>query len=290
MVLTSMRYSEVRPNDYLAPFIECFWMLEGAPGALTEAAPERILPDGCAEIILNFAAPFRAIDQNGLSKIQPSQFLVGQMTRPIFIVPTGEARLIGIRFHPGGTFPFIDIPLGEAIDSVIELGAISSGLARELLTATDRESALRDQIAALQAVLVNRLGKSKKESRLLGLAASIVQSAGLVSVDELASQAAMSSRQLRRRFLQEVGIGPKLLCRLLRFQRVFAAVDREDHEWAGVAFECGYYDQAHLIKDFRQFANQTPAALRDNSSNLTEAFLRKNRASVFSNTYSSRIS
>ena len=285
-----MHYSEVRPNDYLAPFIECFWMLEGAHAALTDAVPEKILPDGCAEIILNFAARFRAIDQNGLSEIQPSQFLVGQMTKPIFIVPTGDVRLIGIRFQPGGTFPFIDMPMGDAIDSVNELGAISSRLARELLTATDRESSMDVKIAALQSALANRLGKSKKEPRLLGLAASIVQSAGLVSVDELAAQAAMSSRQLRRRFLQEVGIGPKLLCRLLRFQRVFAAVDREDKEWAGVAFECGYYDQAHLIKDFRQFANQTPATLLDNSSNLTEAFLRKNRASVFSNTYSNRIS
>jgi AraC-like DNA-binding protein len=285
-----MRYSEVRPNDYLAPFIECFWILEAEHAALTHAVPEKILPDGCAEIILNFAAPFRAIDQNGLSEIQPSHFLVGQMTRPIFIMPTGEVRLIGIRFQPGGTFPFIDVPLGDVIDSVNELGAISSVLARELLTATDRESALCDKIAALQAVLLNRLRESKKDSRLLGVAASIVRSAGLVSVDDLAAQAAMSSRQLRRRFLQEVGIGPKLLCRLLRFQRVFAAMDREDNEWTGVALECGYYDQAHLIRDFRQFANQTPATLLDNSSNLTEAFLRKNRASFFSNTYPNRIS
>ena len=140
MVLTgSMRYSEVRPNDYLAPFIECFWTLEGEHAALTHAVPEKILPDGCAEIILNFAAPFSAIDQNGLSEIQPSHFLVGQMTRPIFIMPTGEVRLIGIRFQPGGTFPFIDVPMGDVIDSVNELGAISSVLARDLLIATERE-------------------------------------------------------------------------------------------------------------------------------------------------------
>ena len=81
----------------------------------------------------------------------------------------------------------------------------------------------------------------------------------------------------------EVGVGPKLLCRLLRFQQVFRAVDQNVAEWAGIAFECGYYDQAHLINDFRQFAQQTPAVLLANSSVLTEAFTRKNRVSDFSN-------
>jgi transcriptional regulator GlxA family with amidase domain len=102
-------------------------------------------------------------------------------------------------------------------------------------------------------------------------------------VDTLASEAGISTRQLRRRFLMEVGVGPKLLCRLLRFQQVFRAVDQNVAEWAGIAFECGYYDQAHLINDFRQFAQQTPAVLLANSSGLTEAFTRKNRVSDFSN-------
>jgi AraC-like DNA-binding protein len=284
-----MRYTEVRPNDYLAPFIECFWILEGAH-AVGHAAPERILPDGCVEIILNFAAPFSAIDQNGKSEIQPRHFLVGQMTRPMLIAPSGEVQLIGIRFHPGGTFPFIDTPIYDTVDSVIELGTLSCRLERELLTAANDGSEMPDRIGALQIVLSNRLRASKREPRLLALTAKIVQTAGLVSLDELAAQASMSPRQLRRRFLDEVGIGPKLLCRLLRFQLVFAAANKEENDWASVAFDCGYYDQSHLIRDFRQFANETPAALLDHSSQFTEAFLRKSRASVFSNTNSQRIS
>jgi AraC-like DNA-binding protein len=66
------------------------------------------------------------------------------------------------------------------------------------------------------------------------------------------------------------------------FSAVFRAVDQNVAEWAGIAFECGYYDQAHLINDFRQFAQQTPSLLA-NSSGLTEAFTRKNRVSDFSN-------
>ncbi len=283
-----MRYREVQPNRHLARFIECFWFLEGDAPA-SNSQPERILPDGCVEIILNFAAPFSAIDQAGQRTIQPQHFLVGQMTQPIFIAPTGAVHLIGIRFHPGGTVPFIDLPMHETINRVIELGAISGTFENELLNAIDSSGEIVEAISSLETVLTNRLGQSKNKSRLLQLAATVVNAAGQISIDDLAEQAAMSSRQLRRAFLQEIGIGPKLLCRLLRFQQVFAAFDRDDQEWASVAVACGYYDQAHLIRDFRQFANETPASLLEKSSELTEAFLRKNRPSVFSNTYCSRI-
>jgi AraC-like DNA-binding protein len=282
-----MRYSQVQPNHHLARSIECFWILAGDASEI-DSSPERILPDGCVEIILNLATPFSSIDQDGRRTIQPQYFLVGQMTRPMFIAPNGPVHLIGIRFHPGGTVPFIDLPMHDTINCVIELGAISSDFESELLMSIDGGGDAED-IAALELALTKRLYQSKKESRLLELSANVVKASGRVSLDDLARQASMSSRQLRRTFLQDVGIGPKLLCRLLRFQEVFAAINREDQEWASAAIDCGYYDQAHLIRDFRQFANETPTSLLENSGSLTEAFLRKNRVSVFSNTYTSRI-
>jgi transcriptional regulator GlxA family with amidase domain len=119
---------------------------------------------------------------------------------------------------------------------------------------------------------------------MMGLAADIVKVAGQVSVSALADSAGVSNRQLERRFIHDVGIGPKLLCRILRFQEIFRAVDRADPRWAVVAADCGYYDQAHLIRDFQQFARQTPSVLFSQANVLTESFTRKQRLSDFSNT------
>ena len=116
------------------------------------------------------------------------------------------------------------------------------------------------------------------------LSARIVNTGGRVSVDQLANDAGISSRQLERRFLREIGLGPKLLGRIIRFQQVFRAVEQCDAAWAAVAIECGYYDQAHLIRDFHQFARQTPAILFGRQSALTESFTRKARTSDFYNT------
>jgi AraC-like DNA-binding protein len=278
-----MRYQEIQPVRSLAPFIECFWTLEGEPDP-AESCPERILPDGCVEVILSFAAQFTEIGELAEERLQPSYFLVGQMTRPVIIKPTGAVSLIGIRFHPGGTFPFVRVPMHETTDQIIELGAIAVDLQRELVAVSEAEKSLRLKVVAIERWLAKHLRDCRYDSRLVELTAKMVRAAGKVSVDALAREAGISARQLRRRFLMEVGLGPKLLCRVLRFQQVFKAVDQSNAEWAGVAFECGYYDQAHLIGDFRRFAHQTPSVLLANSGWLTEAFSRKHRASDFSNT------
>lgn len=277
-----MRYREFYPQAPLNRFVECFWTLE-AESSSPSNPPERILPDGCTELILNFGERFS--QHEGVSQsLQPKHFLVGQMTGPILISPTGLVELVGIRFHPGGTLPFFRVPMQELTDKVTELGSLSSSVEKELLDRTTDLLAMEQRVEAIESVLTGYVIRCKHDSWLVALSARVVKSGGLVSIDQLASDAGISGRQLERRFLREVGIGPKLLSRILRFQQVFRAVERCDGAWAPVAVECGYYDQAHLIRDFNQFAQQTPAVLFAEQTALAEAFTRKLRTSDFSNT------
>ena len=277
-----MRYSETHPLPPLNRVVECFWALE-SDGEICEAPPERILPDGCVEVILNFGAPFsQHVDH--LVTVQPRNFIVGQMTSPIFISPTGPVQLIGIRFHPGGTTPFFRLPIHELTNQVVELGSFARTLEIKLVSEAAHLSNLNDKVTALQSVLLRILENSKSDFGLLRVAAKVVDSSGMIPIDHLAAEAGLSSRQLERRFLSEVGVGPKLLSRILRFQEVFRAVDANKTAWPTIAIDCGYYDQAHLIKDFRQFAHETPAALFAEQNAFTESFTRKRRMSGFSNT------
>ena len=147
-----------------------------------------------------------------------------------------------------------------------------------------------ERIAAIETLLISYVLRIKTEPSAILLARKIVDRGGIVSVDQLANETGISARQLERRFLIEVGIGPKLLSRIVRFQQVFRAVEKCDGAWAPIAVECGYYDQAHLIRDFNQFAQQTPAVLFAEQSELTHAFTRKDRTSDFSNTAIERFS
>ncbi|HEV7681011.1 MAG TPA: DUF6597 domain-containing transcriptional factor [Pyrinomonadaceae bacterium] len=271
-----MHYREIQPIPSLAAFVECFWTLESDAGA-EPAQPERLLPDGCVELILNFGERFREHKDDGRQEQQPQHLLVGQMTQPVLIAPTGSVQLLGIRFHPGGTFPFFRIPMRELTNQVVDLEALAHEFQRDLLRAVEAVPTFPLRVAAVERLLRERASRCQQHSRVMDLATRIVQSGGQISIDQLAVAAGVSSRQLERKFLLEVGIGPKLLCRILRFQQIFRAVERNDEGWAAIAADCGYYDQAHLIRDFREFTRQTPAALFEHSSALTEAFTRKHR-------------
>lgn len=277
-----MRYSEYHPQPPLSQFVECFWTLESKQASVP-TPPERILPDGCVELILNFGDPFTQ-HQDGSRFDQPRNFVVGQMTGPILISPTGAVELIGIRFHPGGTLPFFKVPLHEITDRVVKLSDLAQTFEKELLESAADESCLAKRLNAIEAVLLKTVEHSSHNSFVQQLAAEIVDSGGLTSIDLLAHHAGISTRQLERRFLNEVGLSPKLLSRILRFQQVFRAIEYCKGEWAPIALECGYYDQAHLIRDFNQFAQQTPAILLAEQTKLAEAFTRKSRMSHFSNT------
>lgn len=275
-----MRYREIRPRPPVSHFVECFWSLESDP-SIEPGLPERILPDGCAELILNFGTRFREHKEDGAQVLQPYHFLVGQMTRPMLIAPTGDVQLIGIRFHPGGTFPFFRHAMHELTNQVVPLGQLGGSLERELVASAIDEPLLSGKIAAVERWLGQRIQNCKHDSWLLALTAKIVRLGGLVSVDELACSAGVSGRQLERRFLKDVGLGPKQLCRILRFQQVLRIVEQNHAGWSAVAVDCGYYDQAHLIRDFREFAHETPAVLLAQPDSLTEAFSRKNRNVAF---------
>lgn len=287
-----MRYREFRPSEQLSPDVECFWLLEGyEPSA--SARPERLMPDGCIELIVNLGDRFRERLDDGSEVVQPLRFVAGQMTRPVYVTPMGSVRLFGVRFTPGGTVPLFDGPPAELTNRIVALDAVAWRLERELAERLDPTHAPDQLVNAAEIVLAEQLGRYKdRRGPIRAAVQRMMLLSGRVSIDRIADDLGISGRQLERRFVIEVGLGPKLLCRILRFQTVFQAVEHGDSRWADVAAGCGYYDQSHLIRDFRQFGGDTPASLLADLTQFGEFFTRKNRTSLSSNTrnaHSSRL-
>lgn len=244
------------------------------------------------ELVLNCAAPFRRYHSRGVFERQPLRMLVGQMDRHILIAPSGRVDLIGIRFHPAGARAFLPLPMDEFAGHTVPLADAAPALDADLAQALDAPASAR--IARIEALLARRLKHAAPDTGAVDAAVhTLLAGDGCLSVDALASAAGLSPRQLERRFLHAVGLGPKRLARILRFQRVFRAVAAEPAQdiaasdrpnWAAVAVDCGYYDQAHLIRDFHAFAGEAPAALFDAQAALTHHFTRRRRASQMSNT------
>jgi AraC-like DNA-binding protein len=175
-----------------------------------------------------------------------------------FVIDTDEQeRVAGIQFQPGGAAPFFRLPASEAEGISIDLEDLwqrgSRGLRERLLEARGVDAIF----ATLERGLMERLVRPLELHPAVSYALSRFQQGG--RVDAVVERIGLSSRRFVELFRREVGLTPKVFFRVRRFQRVLQTVHRtRDIDWASVALDCGYYDQAHFIHDFRSFSGLTP--------------------------------
>jgi AraC-like DNA-binding protein len=268
-----MRYLEFPPTAALSRYIKCFWFLEseGSTGQPTE----RILPDGCTEIVFNLADPFAQHNADGSIRKQPLALLVGQMRRHLLIQPTGRVEILGIRFWPAGAYPFLAFPQDQIAERVLDFGDVSRGIVRDIHSRLSDSSAASERVRLVQELLLGQLKKSAPVDGLVDRAVELItRTAGSVPVLDLADKLGISLRGLDRQFNTRVGFPPKSLCRIVRFQRALQMFSRKSStpDWARVALECGYYDQPHFIREFKSFAGKEPSSYFRETNVMSDYF------------------
>jgi transcriptional regulator GlxA family with amidase domain len=150
---------------------------------------------------------------------------------------------------------FVRVPGSQTTDRLLPLDDVWGAQGRQFGERIADAKSAGQCIALLETQLVDE----SEPSIVQKMSAYIVGRSGQVRVDDLAFDAAMSARQLRRLFLEQLGLSPKHFCRVIRFRHSLPklrATERGD--WTQVALECGYYDQAHFINEFREFSGYTP--------------------------------
>jgi AraC-like DNA-binding protein len=274
-----MQYREQRLPPPLDALVECVWFLTSARRDVDAAPEQRILPDGCVELVCHFGDRFLAISRAGLRSPQPACFLVGLLTSPFVVQPAGGADTMGVRFRPGCAYLFFPCPLAALTDSTVSLEDLWGAAARDLwqqLAATPDEAA---RVGLIVCALLERLARVERDRVTASAVGDLVRSAGRASVRALAGRAGVTTRHLQRRFAERVGASPKVLARILRFQNTLrqraSAPGRTD--WVRVAIECGYADQSHLIHDYAAFAGETPASLLAAEGELSSYFTAPQR-------------
>jgi len=265
-----MNYREYAPSPRLRPFVDRLWTLEGASDA---GAIEPILPDGHVEIIVHAGDPFVEIGADGVPRRQSPLLLAGQLTRATRIGPAGVTRVVGARLRPNGVHALLRIPQWEITDRVIDVSTAHRGLGR-LLRDDVSGRAREDLVHALDRALLRIAPPSPIATPAAVAVHAAVARRGLIDVRGLAQASGLGDRQIQRAFRDEVGITPKRLLRILRFQEVLRRVRTPDpgRKWADVATACGFYDQAHFVNDFRSFAGCTPGDWAIDDASLTAVF------------------
>jgi AraC-like DNA-binding protein len=263
-----MIYVEKPPPAALAPWVECFWSVTDT-GARARREPDRIVPDGCPELIVHLADPF-ARKVGGRWVRQPRVFLAGTLTRPWMVRAGPRVRTVSIRFRPGGAAAILGFSMDGTADREVPFSTTKGG--RALLATLSAARTTERRFAAL-ASWVGQRAPSPRAGQTAPAVDAIRRSRGQVRVDELARSLGWSPRRMQRAFAAELGIAPKTYTRIVRLNAVLATLGEDDRAAAvDLALEAGYFDQAHLLRDFRELAGRTPRAGREADGRLARHF------------------
>lgn len=253
-----MIYEIYQPRSPLLQFVEFFWMREGNNLSVVQT---RLLPMGTMELVINLHEDrIPLFDRQ--SRIQRGSTngirLCGAHSENFVIHDTRKTSMMGVHFRPGGGSGFFGLPAGELHNEIVSLDELWKARAAELRDRLVQETIPKKRFWLMEQFLMQML-RSPDYHPAVGFALQQFQQSANLTIRAITEQTGFSSRYFNQLFRDQVGVTPKLFCRIQRFQKVLEMLPvKAPVNWMDVAFTCGYFDQAHFIHDFRAFADCTP--------------------------------
>ncbi len=230
----SPSYSEQAPPPALAAHVQCVWHFQAGH----DLTPQRIPPDGRAELILHRGVPYEEW-RDGAWHAQPRLLFAGQLTRPLLLRAPGRVEVLGICFKPAGAWAFLGETLAAATD-------------RRL--AMDRHVFVRDDDAVFAYVERHLASHPDLRDEAVERAVDAILGDEDANLDALCATSGLTPRNLQRRFSTVVGVSPRMLKSLVRFRRVFDALQGTTlSTWSAAAQAAGYFDHPQMARDFQRF-------------------------------------
>jgi AraC-like DNA-binding protein len=261
-----MPHKLVKPGPPLSRFVELIWYYESAPQPHRK---ERLMPDGCVSLVINLAEnQTRLYDPDDLRKMQTFNgvSVSGPRTKSFAIDTDEQTCVLGVSFRPAGASPFLRLPSDELHNQHVGLDDLWGRLAFELRERVLSAPTATEKLRIVELALLERAAGMFEPQPVVEYAVTNFLAQPATSrIAQVADKTGFSARRFIELFKQHVGISPKLFCRVRRFQSVLEKITiGKPVRWSDVAADCGYYDQAHFIHDFRNFSGINPSKyLRD---------------------------
>ncbi|HEY9256706.1 helix-turn-helix transcriptional regulator [Chitinophaga sp.] len=261
-----MRYETIPPPPHLAHIIRFFWVMEGEVGYT-----HHNMADACVEMLFHYRGCFDEIDNLGERSRSFTAGLHGATHVLRHYTIDAGFSIFGVYFYPQAIPLLFSLPASELTNDTAELRYLlkSAGtqLEEEIMEAGNDQERCRiicrfteQRLAAHYTI----------ELPVFAAIRHIIHHKPAGSISELARQYYLSERQFERQFKQYAGLSPKLFSRIIRFQAATSFYKRDVMSLAGIALECGYYDQSHFINDFKAFSGLHPKQFFSGHSGATD--------------------
>ncbi|MDD4002015.1 MAG: helix-turn-helix transcriptional regulator [Bacteroidales bacterium] len=259
----------IKPCSLLEPFIKYYWILDYESRVVE---PIRVIPYGCVQFTFYLGERINSLGSNNDSSYKDQAVVTGQISSFFDVVPQGKIRLITIVFKPFGAKPFFDFPIFEIQNNIIPIKDINN---KEWLDLENRLGDCVDNKSIVSCLENNLLKKLEKNTlfnsyssinneRIMLAINRIDDSKGTINIKDLSSLACLSDKQFNRIFADYVGMNPKNFLRIIRYQSFLLKLQNSNIkatkavDFLDLVYDCGYYDQSHLINNFKEFTGYTP--------------------------------
>ncbi|RYU92829.1 helix-turn-helix domain-containing protein [Emticicia agri] len=253
----------------LQPYVKAICSME-SDSTNPSISPIRVLPDACVELFVNFSKCQDSLSTvTGKKVFDSSQsFVISRMRNFMDVQMKNKTGFISVCFYPSTSYLFFQLPMNEVADSLTDLHHLWQADAIEMEELITDASTNEHKVALIQQYLLRQLNKHKFDKTIAYCVQQIEQTDKLFSVAELAEKVGLSQRQLSRKFNYCMGLSTKEFIHINRFVnslmclKKYPAISLTD-----IAYESGYYDQAHFIHDYKTYAGLTPGEVI-NAGNL----------------------
>ena len=245
MSTTKKGYEEYEPPPILQSYLDCYWSYcTESPSLFLNTKP--IIPDGCIDIIFDLSRPATI-----------KSFVVGAMTKPI---TNNKTNLWGVRFKPGMAYPFIKRPMQKLTDLMIDyyefVGQESKCLSDQLVD----QNTIKNKISILNKMFTQKLSTlDAVEAPIVWALNLIHQTNGKCTIKEICGEIGWSRQHFNRKCLNYTGLNPKFLSQVIRIKELIKRYkSKKFHNWSELSIEGGFYDQSHMINEFKKITGLTP--------------------------------
>jgi AraC-like DNA-binding protein len=271
-----MEYKEVTPGDGLKNYVKCFYMYEYETYV---SLVDKAFATGCVEIMFNLGNGKWQTESNGNFITTPAIELWGQIIQPLTFRSLGKNSIFGIRFFPHTASIFLNENIEQFNNKVTDFRNVAGSAVSLLHVKLLETRALNKRIEIAEEFLLQRLSLSQKRLDRIQLIGNIInelkQDDFFDNIENVASRYGISSRYLQKIFLQYTGLTPKLFSKINRFQNSLLLVAKQNESLTSIAYECGYADQSHFIREFKSFTGYTPSGYTPENSSAVLASANK---------------
>jgi AraC-like DNA-binding protein len=269
-----MKYREISPSAPLKPYVKNFFYFEtDTPVEIQDV----VFPSGYMEFVFNLGEGIWKTAKDGIFSKTPPIELWGQLTKPLAVKTQGKNVMLGIRFLAHSASYFLKEDASELNDRIEDLGYLAGESVQILYGRLHEEKNLNKRVTLIENFLLRRIAISDRKFERIGIVGQVIDemtaSHFAEPVQKIANRHNISPRYMQKLFLQHAGVTPKLFGKIGRFQQSLQLVTTNGTSLTSIAYDCGYFDQSHFIREFKSFTGLTPSAFGEHTFPISAAII-----------------